>query len=198
MGQLRKSLFALGAGAAMLAAVPAQALVFNLIDTGGTAVGTQARQGFEIAAGYWASVFADGVTVNLNIGFSTLGMVILGSTGSARSLLSMNQTYTALLTDRTSMLDAMAVSNLQPLGTSASITGAGAVTAITNGFNNGVNATNGYTDLSTRIDNDGSVNNSTTAITKASAKALGLTTDVNGAAINYGTVGCSTLLASTC
>ena len=178
-------LLALGAGSAVVASVPAQALTFNLIDTGGTAAGTQARQGFEIAAAYWSSVFTDNVTVNLQIGFSALGTGILGSTGSARSLLSMNQTYAALSADRTSMLDKLAVASLQPLGTSSSVTGAGAVTVTTNGFNNGVNATNGYTDLSTRVDSDGSVNNSTTAITKASAKALGLTTDVNGAAINY-------------
>lgn len=181
-------LLALGAGSAMLASVPAQALTFNLIDTGGTAQGTVARRGFDIAAAYWSSVFSDNVTVNLNIGFSALGAGILGSTGSARSLLSMNQTYAALRGDRTSMLDDMAVSSLRPLGTSTSVADAGAVSAITNGFLNGLNATNGYTDLTARFDDDGSVNNSTTAVTKASAKALGLTTDVNGAAINYGSV----------
>ncbi len=182
---LKKSLLlALGAGAVVVGSVPAQALTFNLIDTGGTAKGTLARQGFEVATAYWSSVFTDNVTVNLQIGFSALGPNILGSTGSARSLLSMNQTYSALAADRTSTLDNLAVAGLQTLGTST-LDGFGAVTAITNGFNNGTNATNGYTDLSTRIDNDGGINNSTTAITKASAKALGLTTDVNGAAINY-------------
>ncbi|RYF16321.1 MAG: PEP-CTERM sorting domain-containing protein [Oxalobacteraceae bacterium] len=182
----RKLLLALGAGAAILAAVPAQAVVFNLIDTGGTAQGTEARRGFEIAAGYWSSVLTDNITMNLNIGFSALGTGILGSTGSTRSLITMNQYYTASAADRTSALDAFAYSNLPGLGTSTSVTGAGAVSAISNGFANGVNAANGYTDLSTRIDNDGSVNNSTLAVTKANAKALGLTTDVNGAAINYG------------
>ena len=117
----------------------------------------------------------DNVTINLNIGFSALGTGILGSTGSARSLLSMNQTYNALNADRTSALDNQAVANLRPLGTSTSIPGAGAVTFT----GNAINATNnGYVDTATRIDNDGGVNNSTTAVTKASAKALGLTTDV--------------------
>jgi hypothetical protein len=166
-----------------MASVPAQALTFNLIDTGGTAVGTQARQGFDIAAAYWSSVFSDNITTNLQIGFSALGTGILGSTGSACSLLSMNQTYSALAGDRSSTLDNLAVAGLQTLGTST-LTGFGAVTVTANGFNNGTNATNGYTDLSTRIDNDGGVNNSTTAITKA----LGFTTDVNGAAINYSSV----------
>jgi hypothetical protein len=184
----KKSLMlALGAGSAMIAAVPAQALTFNLIssiDTS-TAAGRGAQRGFEIAAGYWSSVFSDNVTMNLNIGFSALGTGILGSTGSTRSLITMQQYYTASQADRTTALDNLALANLRPLGTSASITGAGAVSALSNNFANGLNGTNGYTDLSTRIDNDGSVNNSTLAITKASAKALGLTTDVNGTAINY-------------
>ena len=175
-------------GAALLAgaaAIPAQALTFNLIDTGGTAQGTQARRGFEAAAAYWSSVFSDNITVNLNIGFSQLGPNILGSTGSVRSLLSMNATYAALTADRTSALDNMAVATLRPLGVSTSIPGAGAVSVIANALSaNGRN----YLDTATRIDNDGSVNNSTTAITKASAKALGVTVDVNGNAINYATV----------
>jgi hypothetical protein len=160
-----------------------QAATFVLTDTGGAAVGTQARAGFDIAAAYWASVLKDNVAINLNVGFSALGTGILGQTGSARSLLSMNQAYTALNNDRTSALDNLAVASLRPLGTSTSVTGAGAVSAITNNFANRTNATNGYTDLSTRIDNDGSVNNSTVAVTKASAKALGATVDVNGNAI---------------
>lgn len=173
------------AAVALLSSVQAQAVTFILNDTGGAAQGTLARRGFDIATAYWSSVLTDNISINLNVGFSTLGATVLGSTGSARSLLSMQQTYNALSADRTSALDTMAVANLQPLGTSTSVQGAGAVSVIANGFNNGTNATNGYTDLSTRLDNDGSVNNSTTAVTKASAKALGLTTDVNGAAINY-------------
>ena len=161
--------------------------IFNLIssiDTSTTA-GQNALRGFQIATAYWSSVFTDNVTINLNIGFSALGTGILGSTGSTRSLISMQQYYTASALDATSALDAQALANLRPLGVSTSVTGAGAVSAIANGFNNGTNATNGYTDLSTRIDNDGSVNNSTLAINKTTAKALGITTDVNGAAINY-------------
>ena len=170
------------ATAALLAAPQAHALSFNLIDTGGAAVGTQARLGFEMAASYWSSVLKDNVTVNLNIGFQALAPGVLGSTGSARSLLSMQQTYNALAADRTSALDNQAVAGLQTLGVSALGPGFGAVTAVTNAIN-GTN--NGYLDTATRVDNDGGVNNSTTAVTKASAKALGLTTDVNGNAINY-------------
>jgi hypothetical protein len=182
MKSVRKVLLASALAGTMFAGTQAQALTFTLTDTGGTAVGTQARQGFEIAAAYWASVFSDNVNINLNIGFQSLGAGILGSTGSTRSLLSMNQGYTALAADASSTLDAAAVASLRPLGTSTSVPGAGAVTAIAN-IINGTN--NGYLDSGTRIDNDGSVNNSTLAVTKASAKALGLTTDVNGTAINY-------------
>ena len=186
----KSMMLALGAGAALMASVPAQALTFNLIssiDTS-TAAGKGAQRGFEIAAGYWSSVFSDNVTMNLNIGFSALGTGILGSTGSTRSLISMQQYYTASALDAKSSVDALALANLRPLTgptTNYASGASGGVSAIANGFNNGVDATNGYTDLSTRIDNDGSTNNKTLAITKASAKALGLTTDVNGNAINY-------------
>ena len=180
-----QTLLGLALGATALTASPAQAVSFNLIDTGGTAAGTQARIGFEIATAYWSSVFTDDVTINLEIGFRTLGTGVLGSTGSARSLLSMNQGYAALATDMTSALDVSAVNNLAPRSLSTAIPGAGAVTAITNGINR---TNNGYVDNVTRIDNDGGVNNSTLAVTKASAKALGVTTDVNGNAINYASV----------
>jgi hypothetical protein len=181
--KISKNLLSTVAALCVVSAGTAQAATFVLTDTGGAAVGTQARAGFDIAAAYWSSVLKDNVTINLNVGFSALGTGILGQTGSARSLLSMNQAYTALNNDRTSALDNLAVASLRPLGTSTSVTGAGAVSAITNNFANRTNATNGYTDLSTRIDNDGSVNNSTVAVTKASAKALGATVDVNGNAI---------------
>lgn len=177
-------------GAAAIAAVaisaPAQAVTFNLISTTpGTAAGTQARQGFEIAAAYWSSVLTDNITVNLQIGYATLGTGILAQAGSARTLLSMNQTYAAMATDISSALDTQAVANLPVLGLSAINTNTGppgAVVATTNA----INATNnGYLDTATRLDNDGGVNNSTTAITKASAKALGVAIDVNGTAVNY-------------
>lgn len=175
------SAIALASGAV---AVPAHAVTFILTDTGGTAVGTQARQGFEIAASYWASVLTDNITVNLNIGFSTLGTGILGSTGSTRSLLFMSQGYAALAADATSTLDFQSVANLEALTPNAY---GGGVSFLANGLRrNAQNQVVGYTDTATRIDNDGSINNSTLAITKASAKALSLTVDANGNAIDYG------------
>ena len=167
-----------------LASGQAQALSFVLNNTGGAAVGSQARFGFEIATRYWSSVFNDNAVVNLNIGFSSLAPGVLGSTGSARSLISMQQGYTALGTDRTSVLDNQAVAGLQKLGESTLGTGIGALIAQTNG----INATNnGYVDNFIRVDADGGINNSTLAVTKANAKALGLTLDVNGNPINYAT-----------
>jgi hypothetical protein len=178
----KRALLAMTLGASVMAAAPAQAVSFNLIDTGGAAVGTQARRGFDIATQYWSSVFNDNVTINLEIGFRALNPGVLGSTGSDRALTSMTSTYSALAADRTTALDNQAVGSLQTLGTSTSVPGAGAVTA----YANGINATrNGYVDNVVRLDNDGSVNNSTLALNRANTKALGITTDVNGNAINY-------------
>lgn len=176
-----------------LAATTQQAFAgptFNLIssiDTS-TVAGQNAQRGFQIAAAYWSSVFTDNVTINLNIGFSALGTGILGSTGSQRALISINQYYAASAADATSALDTAALATLptRGVGINAGIGLTGSVSAITNAFTNGTNGTNGYTDLSTRVDNDQSINNDALAVTKASAKALGITTDVNNTAVNYG------------
>jgi hypothetical protein len=190
------------AAAALAAASQAQAVTFVLnssINTSTTA-GSRALQGFQIATAYWSSVLTDNVVVNLNIGFQTLGTGVLAQAGSARSLLSINQAYSALAADRTSALDTTAVANLTAItGTGINLaTGpTGSITFRANGFNNGTNATNGYTDLNTRIDNDNSVNNAALSITKASAKALGVTTDVNGAAINYGSADAAITFSDT-
>ena len=189
-----KMFLRIATAAVALTATTQQAMaapIFNLIssiDTS-TVAGQNAQRGFQIAAAYWSSVFTDNVTINLNIGFSALGTGILGSTGSTRSLISINQYYTASATDATSALDAAALASLPTRGvginTAAGLSGS--VAAITNAFTNGANGANGYTDLSTRVDNDQSVNNDALAVTKASAKALGITTDVNGAPVNYAT-----------
>src|SRR4051812_26437400 len=102
----RAGLLATAAMAAgLLAASPASALNFNLNNTGGAEVGTQARAGFEAAAYYWGHTLKNDVTVNLNIGFTALGPGILGSTSSPRvgvftsdveTLLNLNTTKSAL------------------------------------------------------------------------------------------------------
>ncbi|RYD22785.1 MAG: PEP-CTERM sorting domain-containing protein, partial [Lysobacteraceae bacterium] len=63
-----RTLIAFAVGTTVLATAPARAVTFNLIDTGGTAAGTQARGGFDIATAYWSSVLKDNITINLQIG----------------------------------------------------------------------------------------------------------------------------------
>ncbi len=186
-------LVALGAGSAMMAAAPAQALTFNLIDTGGTAQGTLARQGFEAAAFYWSSVLTNNVTVNLNIGFSALAPNVLGSTGSATTLQFNSAYYTSLFGNMTSSADRIAVANLRPLSVSLDF-GLNAVTAQANALNA---AGTGYIDTALRIDNDGSQNNSVVSINKSTSKALGLVTDANGAVINGATPDGTVLFSSS-
>ncbi|WP_375427110.1 NF038122 family metalloprotease [uncultured Sphingomonas sp.] len=185
-------LLALGAGTAITAA-PAQALTFNLIDTGGTAQGTIARHGFEAAAFYWSSVLTNNVTVNLNIGFSALAPNVLGSTGSATTLQFNSAYYMSLFNNMTSSADLTAVTNLRPLSVSAQF-GLNAVTAQANALND---AGTGYVDTALRTDNDGSQNNSVVSINKSTSKALGMVTDANGAVINGSTPDGTVLFSSS-
>ncbi|WP_375392077.1 NF038122 family metalloprotease [uncultured Sphingomonas sp.] len=166
----RSFLRAAVAVAALSAAPQAQALTFVLNNTGGAEAGTNARNGFDIASAYWSSVLTDNITVRLNIGIQSLGTNILGSTSSVTAGYAVADIYGALAGDVSSALDGTAVANLRPLGVSTLGAGIGAVTAITNAFNA---AGTGYVDTATRIDNDGSANNSVLSVNTANAKALG-------------------------
>lgn len=168
---------------ATMATRPADALTFNLIDTGGAAIGSQARAGFETAARFWSSVLTNDTTINLDIGFRQLGAGLLGSTTSNLATVSMAQGYTALAASSTSTLDVLAVAGLQPLSASNALPGNTALIATANAFDA---SGTGYTDGATRIDQDGGFNNSALAMTSANAKALGLTTDFAGAPIADG------------
>jgi hypothetical protein len=168
---------------ATIAASPADALTFNLIDTGGAAIGSQVRSGFETAARFWSSVLTNDTTVTLDIGFRQLGAGLLGSTTSNRTTVSMAQGYNALAASSTSTLDVLAVAGLQSLSASGILPGNTAVIATTNAFDASGTI---YVDGANRIDNDGGFNNSTLAMTSANAKALGLTTDLYGAPITDG------------
>jgi len=175
-----RSLLLGAAVAAGLASAPAHAVVFDLVSTGaGTAVGTQARAGFEAAAAYWSSVLTNDITIKLNIGYSTLATGVLGSTGSTTSAILNPAFYTALGNSVTSSVDQAAVASLRPLSS------AGALTVRTNALAaNGV----GYVDTATRVDNDESANNRGLAVNSSVLKALGITTDWRGNAIDYGRV----------
>ena len=69
--------------AVALTAGASQATVINLIDQGGV-TGSQAEQGFRIAAGYWAGMFTNNVTINLGVKFAALAPNVIGSTGSRK------------------------------------------------------------------------------------------------------------------
>lgn len=71
------------AAAVALTAGASQAAVINLIDQGGV-TGSQAEQGFRIAAGYWGGMFTNNVTINLGVGFAALDPGVIGQTGSRR------------------------------------------------------------------------------------------------------------------
>lgn len=162
---------ALAASALALAAVPAQSLTINLINTGGAEQGTLARQGFEAAAGYWSSVFKDDVTLNLEVGFGHLGPDILGSTGSNQTSVYVEDLYGALGADSKSAIDGRAVSNLKPLRLS-SLGPVGAVDAVTSAYadpltRSGIDTTN------TILDDDGGANNTVFSANTATLKALG-------------------------
>ena len=177
----RSRIFGGIAMAVALAASPAQAVTFALNDTGGAAEGTLARQGFDLATAYWSSVLTNNVTINLNIGFRALGPGVLGSTGSGTSVNFNSQVYNALADAATSSVDQAAVTSLHPLGVSTTY-GLNTLGVTANALNA---AGNGYLDSATRYDNDGSINNVAIAVNTSVDKALGITTDANGRAINY-------------
>ena len=95
--------------AAALTAAASQAATINLVDLGGV-TGSQAEQGFRIAANYWGSMFTNDVTINLGVGFSALGSGIIGSTGSTRQDFAVSAWEAGILNTRSnSMVDQMAV-----------------------------------------------------------------------------------------
>lgn len=151
-----------------LAALPTQAQAATIIlnDVGGV-TGSPAQQGFKIAARYWESVLADSITINLDVGFSTLGPGILGSTGSARAVVPVSSIYGALAFDASSALDVTAVTNLSPLN-------GGALSMLTPGYVDSVNKV-GVDVTKLRYDSDGSYNNQVIGGTTAALKALGYT-----------------------
>lgn len=161
-----QSLGTLVAAVALVGSTSAQAVTFNLVNTGGAESGTLARKGFDIAAGYWSSVLTNNSTVNLQIGFASLGGNILGSTGSTRADVHLSSVVNALGATANSALDAIALTSLQSQFDGTSV-GAITNTALVQGL--GVNAT------AIEWDDDGSENNSYIWGNTAVLKAIGLT-----------------------
>ena len=81
-------------------------LIFNLTDIARAAPTAQARAGFQAAADFWSTKFSDNITVNLDIGFTTLDPGILGSSGSENEVYSYSQFRAAIASDITSADDA--------------------------------------------------------------------------------------------
>jgi hypothetical protein len=82
-----KRVLCVGTAIATLAAGAANAATINLIDLGGV-TGSQAEQGFKVAANYWGSLFTNTATINLGVKFAALPPNVIGSTGSRRADLS--------------------------------------------------------------------------------------------------------------
>jgi len=145
----------------LLAASTASAApVFNFSYVPGTSL--QAQQGFQAAAARWSSLLTDNVTVNLTVGFNSLGGGILGQAASAEDFHTYSSVRNALAADATSAADATAVSHL-PGGSTFGML-----------LNRTANNPNGSGSALPYVDNDGDNNNKILSITNAEAKAIGL------------------------
>ncbi len=156
MLKLKSRLCCAIASVVFLSAVNTRAnVVFNLIPEAGTP--QFAIDGFNAAANRWSAVLADNITVNVQIGFSSLGQFIIGQTGSDFREYSYTDTTAALGNHRTSADDHSAYAALQP--------GASYNRIINHTSNNpnGANSATPYVDTMNRV-----------GMTTANAKALGL------------------------
>lgn len=118
--------------------------------------------GFVAAGNVWSAYLADNVTVNIDIGFESLGPSTLGGASPNQAILPYQLGRERLIEDATSLYDLYAVSSL-PEGDS--------IATLIN-----LTAENGG-GLVPYLDNDGSVNNANLQITYANAKAIGLSID---------------------
>ncbi|MEQ9001241.1 MAG: NF038122 family metalloprotease [Coleofasciculus sp. B1-GNL1-01] len=92
-------------------ATAAQALQFNFSPSSGTS--QQAIDGFTAAGDFWSDQFTDDITVNIDIGFESLGSGILGQASSNTVGSRYSTVRNALSNDRLSTDDNTAVANLQ-------------------------------------------------------------------------------------
>jgi len=145
----------------LLAAGTASAApVFHFNYVPGTSL--QAQQGFQAAAARWSSLLTDNVTINLTVGFNSLGGGILGQAATAEDFHSYAATRNALAADATSAADATAVAHL-PAGASFGML-----------INRTANNPHGAGSATPYLDNNGDANNRTLFFSNAEAKALGM------------------------
>ncbi len=149
-------------------ATPLSAATIVLHNAGGVAAGSAVANGFAAAAGFWASVLTDNVTINIDVGYAALATGVLGQTGTNLVAVNTANVESLLRLDATSALDAKAVANLPKLSA------AGGLSVITSGYANTVAKTGVNTAIKV-YDTDNSANNTSLAITTANAKALGYT-----------------------
>lgn len=131
------------------------------------ALGLQVVGGFVEAADVWRSVFADPITVNIDINFGPLGDGTLGGALSQTGVVFYQDVATAMTLDIESVADVIAVGSLQP-GAELSF--------ITNdtSFNNSPNPSPRVLDNDVNyMVNTAANNNTFLDITRANAKALG-------------------------
>ena len=134
--------------------------IFNLQYVPGTSL--QAQQGFQAAAAQWSRVLKDNVTIELTVGFNSLGNSILGQTGSSEAFYRYGDVRDALAQDVTSAYDRQAVNNL-PGGSDFGVL-----------INRTANNPNGPGSEAPYVDNNGDDNNQYLYMSNAEAKALGI------------------------
>ena len=105
------SAFTILAGLSAMAQ-PAAALTFNFTTKSGDTLSDDQRAAFQTAANIWSASLSDAITVNLAIGFSSLGSTVLGQTTPSAYVVPKNAVQTLLGLDATSQTDAQAVSSL--------------------------------------------------------------------------------------
>jgi len=103
---------ALGCGVSVGIAAPASALSFNFTLANGTTLTADQSAAFSAAANAWSNVLTDNITVNLQVGFASLGSNILGQTSLAFTAASATSVKSHLAADITSADDALAVGSL--------------------------------------------------------------------------------------
>jgi hypothetical protein len=162
-------------------AIAAQTVVsFNLNNVGGANPGSAAYNGFAAAANYWSSVLTTSqpVTINLNIGFQSLGAGILGSARSSFVSTAAINVVNRIAARQSSAFDA----TLQlPTFSNGDYGANTALQMYTPGYT-GVDANGdpyGIDNSTSVYDTDGGYNNTFIGLTTANAKALGYTFAAN-------------------
>ena len=164
------SVRAMVAAAVLAGASQAHAANIILNDVGGAASGTAAGDGFKAAAAFWSHMLTNDVTINLNVGFSSLDPGVLGQTSSTFDAHGAQFVEARIKALGTTSLDAQVASNLPKLD------GTGALKVITSGYADPAAQTG--IDTSYQIfDADGSTNNKLIGMTTANGKALGYAYD---------------------